>query len=73
MRTAHGAKALVTRRAPAADGHAEPNTLATIELLFSHVDQNMAGAEFPDENFVFSDNFRTILRTAGLESYADDV
>jgi hypothetical protein len=27
----------------------------------------MAGVEFPEANFVFSDNFRTILRSAGLE------
>jgi 3-hydroxyacyl-[acyl-carrier-protein] dehydratase len=42
-------------------------TIGEVELLFSHLDQNMAGLEFPEENFVFSDNFRTILRSAGLE------
>jgi hypothetical protein len=26
----------------------------------------MAGVEFPEHNFVFSDNFRMILETAGL-------
>ena len=41
--------------------------IGEIELMFSHVDNNMAGLEFPEENFVFSDNFKTILRTAGLE------
>ena len=40
--------------------------------MFSHIDQNMSGIEFPDENFVFSDNFRTILRAAGLSDLADD-
>jgi 3-hydroxyacyl-[acyl-carrier-protein] dehydratase len=45
-------------------------TIGRIELMFSHVDNNMAGMEFPEENFVFSDNFRTILRTAGLEHLA---
>jgi 3-hydroxyacyl-[acyl-carrier-protein] dehydratase len=41
--------------------------IGRIELMFSHVDRNLAGIEFPEENFVFSDNFRTILRGAGLE------
>ncbi|MFK7960769.1 MAG: beta-hydroxyacyl-ACP dehydratase [Phycisphaerales bacterium] len=45
--------------------------IGTINLLFSHVDQNRAGAIFPDENFVFSDNFRGILRAAGLDHLAD--
>lgn len=39
-------------------------------LMFSHIDQNRSGMQFPEENFVFSENFRTILRSAGLESLA---
>jgi len=41
--------------------------LGTIDLMFSHVDQNMAGIEFPEENFVFSGNFRDLLVEAGLD------
>jgi 3-hydroxyacyl-[acyl-carrier-protein] dehydratase len=41
-----------------------------VDLMFSHVDRNLSGLEFPEENFVFSDNFRTILRSAGLEDLA---
>ncbi|HRQ75779.1 MAG TPA: hypothetical protein PK098_07665 [Phycisphaerales bacterium] len=41
--------------------------IGRVDLMFSHIDQNMAGLSFPEENFVFSDNFRTILRTAGIE------
>lgn len=37
-----------------------------VDLMFSHLDSNLSGLEFPEENFVFSDNFRTILRSAGL-------
>jgi len=37
-----------------------------IELMFSHLDQNRAGVEFPEENFVFGENFRTLLEGAGL-------
>lgn len=46
-------------------------TIGRINLLFSHVDRNVSGLEFPEENFVFSENFRTILRSAGLEDLAD--
>ena len=41
--------------------------IGTIDLMFSHVDQNMAGIEFPEENFVFSENFRELLVDAGLD------
>lgn len=47
------------------------DTIGQVDLLFSHLDQNMAGIEFPEENFVFSDNFRTILRAAGLMELAE--
>ncbi|MFC1764077.1 3-hydroxyacyl-ACP dehydratase FabZ family protein [Planctomycetota bacterium] len=37
--------------------------IAEIDLMFSHVDQNLAGLEFPEENFVFEDNtFKALLR-----------
>jgi len=36
--------------------------VAEIALMFSHVDKNMAGLEFPEENFVFNDNFMTLLQ-----------
>jgi 3-hydroxyacyl-[acyl-carrier-protein] dehydratase len=37
-----------------------------INLMFSHVDQNMAGIEFPEENFVFGDNFKSIWGASGI-------
>ncbi|MBL1217848.1 MAG: beta-hydroxyacyl-ACP dehydratase [Planctomycetes bacterium] len=40
--------------------------VGTVELMFSHIDQNMTGLEFPEENFVFTDNFKTLLRAAEL-------
>ncbi len=40
--------------------------IGQIDLIFSHLDQNMAGAEFPEHNFVFSESFRTLLRTSGI-------
>jgi 3-hydroxyacyl-[acyl-carrier-protein] dehydratase len=40
--------------------------VGAIELMFSHIDQNLSGIVFPAENFVFADNFRTILRGTPL-------
>ncbi|MBN1804686.1 MAG: beta-hydroxyacyl-ACP dehydratase [Sedimentisphaerales bacterium] len=39
--------------------------VAEIDLMFSHIDQNLAGKEFPEENFVFADDtsvFKSLLR-----------
>ena len=36
--------------------------IAEIELMFSHIDQNLAGKEFPEENFVFTDMFNSLLQ-----------
>lgn len=33
-----------------------------ISMMFSHVDQNMAGEEYPEENFVFNEKFMDILQ-----------
>ena len=37
--------------------------VAEIELMFSHIDKNMSGAAFPEHNFVFTDQFRDLLKT----------
>jgi 3-hydroxyacyl-[acyl-carrier-protein] dehydratase len=49
--------------------------VAEIDLMFSHIDQNLAGKEFPKENFVFGSDtsvfqslLRDVLRSAGKES-----
>jgi len=42
-------------------------TVADIELMFSHIDQNLAGLEFPEHNFVFTEQFTELLRTYRLE------
>ncbi len=36
--------------------------IAEISMLFSHIDQNMAGLEFPEENFVFNEQFMNQLK-----------
>ncbi|MEQ8770892.1 MAG: hypothetical protein RIB60_10350 [Phycisphaerales bacterium] len=51
---------------PSADGPAQPVQIGQIDLIFSHLDRNMAGASFPEHNFVFSEGFHTLLRTSGV-------
>jgi 3-hydroxyacyl-[acyl-carrier-protein] dehydratase len=36
--------------------------IAEIDLMFSHIDQNLAGKKFPEENFVFTGTFESLLR-----------
>jgi len=45
--------------------------IGRIDLLFSHLDNNVAGVTFPEHNFVFSDNFKMILDNAGLSNLID--
>lgn len=40
--------------------------IGRIDLMFSHLDQNMSGEKFPEENFVFGEGFRTLLRQSGV-------
>ena len=45
--------------------------IGQIDLVFSHLDQNMGGAgqtgsDFPAHNFVFGEGFKTLLRSSGL-------
>lgn len=35
--------------------------VAQISLMFSHIDQNLAGINFPEHNFVFSGQFMELL------------
>jgi hypothetical protein len=32
-------------------------------LFFSHIDKNISGLDFPEENFVFTENFTALLKT----------
>ena len=38
------------------------NLVAEIELMFSHIDQNMAGLKFPEHNFVFTEQFTELVK-----------
>jgi len=37
--------------------------LGVIDLMFSHIDQNISGLNFPKENFVFTEEFKNLLHT----------
>jgi len=45
---------------------AQAVTIGRIDLIFSHIDQNMAGTAFPEHNFVFGESFKTLLRMSGI-------
>ena len=35
--------------------------IGEVNLMFSHLDQNLAGTEFPEENFVFTGSFQRLV------------
>ena len=39
--------------------------VAEIELMFSHIDKNLAGLEFPDHNFVFTGQIMDLVKACG--------
>ncbi len=39
---------------------------ATIDLMFSHIDQNRQGLSFPEHNFVFTEQFMLLLDNSNL-------
>jgi 3-hydroxyacyl-[acyl-carrier-protein] dehydratase len=41
--------------------------IGRVDLLFSFLDQNMAGQSFPKHNFVFGEGFKTLLRMSGID------
>ena len=51
-----------------AESAAAGEKVAEIELMFSHIDQNLAGMEFPEHNFVFTEQFTELLRVFGVDT-----
>ncbi len=35
--------------------------IGRVDLMFSHIDQNLAGVKFPEENFVFTGQFERLV------------
>lgn len=44
----------------------DPKPLAQIDLMFSHIDQNRGGLDFPEHNFVFTSQFMDLLEQSGF-------
>ena len=42
--------------------HRNGDRIGIVNIMFSHVDQNMAGLKFPEENFVFTDQFQRLIQ-----------
>lgn len=57
--TMHDAGASISGRVENGGGE----IVAEISLMFSHIDQNLAGVAFPEHNFVFNASFRQLLDT----------
>lgn len=53
-------------------GEHEFTPIGRCDLLFSHIDQNMAGLGFPEHNFVFGEGFKTLLRISDIEFDFDE-
>lgn len=52
---------------------AGPERIAEIDMMFSFIDRNMSGMDFPEHNFVFSESFKTLLRMSGIEDPCGEV
>lgn len=48
-------------------GKGEFFPIGRADMMFAHADNNMSGLGFPEHNFVFSDAFRNLLRSSGIE------
>jgi 3-hydroxyacyl-[acyl-carrier-protein] dehydratase len=48
------------------DRHGGFAPIGSVELIFSHLDRNLAGVPYPDHNFVFGEGFKTLLRNSGI-------
>ncbi len=72
QRTAVGAstKGIVELIDPQATANSAESAqvIGSIDLLFSHLDNNMTGVQYPKENFVFSESFKTLMETSGIEA-----
>jgi len=61
--TLHAAIESITSEAASTSGRIlrGEELIAEISLMFSHIDKNLAGKRFPEENFVFTDMFKSLL------------
>ena len=65
----HGASISGTVTARQSDAESPKYALvAEIEMMFSHIDQNMSGVKVPEHNFVFTEQFTELLKTYRTDS-----
>ncbi len=38
-------------------------SIGEVDIVFSHIDRNASGLEFPEDNFVFTEDFMALLNT----------
>ncbi len=57
-------EAAMTAGVVTVDGEA----MAEIDIVFSHIDNNLSGLVFPEENFVFTEDFKSLLRTYNVST-----
>jgi len=60
----------VTPEAAMTEGRVTCNgeAIAEIDIVFSHIDNNMSGLVFPEENFVFTEDFKSLLTAYNVSS-----
>lgn len=60
----------ITQEAAATIGRVtlDGELLAEIDIVFSHIDNNMSGLVFPEENFVFTDEFKSLLSSYNVST-----
>jgi 3-hydroxyacyl-[acyl-carrier-protein] dehydratase len=63
--TGASTRGIVELLSPTAAGGAF-REVGAIDLMFSHLDNNLQGLTFPEHNFVFGDGFKTLLRMSGV-------
>ncbi len=61
--TLHAAIESITSEAASTSGRIlrGEELIAEVSLMFSHIDKNLTGRQFPQENFVFTDMFKSLL------------
>ncbi len=42
--------------------------LGNVDIVFSHIDNNLSGLTFPKENFVFTEDFKSLLHTYNVSA-----
>ena len=55
----------VTEQAAMTSGriYCDGRPIGKVDIVFSHIDQNLRGLNFPEENFVFHEEFMSLLPT----------